>query len=228
MHIALADSSPGDRKQMERLLSRESDRRVNSTGVFYIETFGSSGALLCSPTVYDVYFLDVTETVNGSVDIANCLRRKGIKSPVVFCVSKVDYRNQDELPENIRFIDKPIKTDELTALMEDLIGQKAQEHIPTIEFRNNRESFYLEEKEIAFIVGRRYAVDITLNDGSRKEATGYIENVWDNLKGYKSFVPVNKKTIVNKSYIDRISGYRCFMRDGTVIRIGFQFKKFIK
>ena len=33
MHLAICDDHMADRKQMERLLGRESDRRLNTTGV---------------------------------------------------------------------------------------------------------------------------------------------------------------------------------------------------
>ena len=41
MHLAVCDDHLVDRKQMERLLGRESDRRIHTTGVLYIDSFGS-------------------------------------------------------------------------------------------------------------------------------------------------------------------------------------------
>ncbi len=37
MHLAVCDDNIADRKQTERLLGRESDQRINSTGVLYVE-----------------------------------------------------------------------------------------------------------------------------------------------------------------------------------------------
>ena len=39
MHLAVCDDNIADRKQMERLLGRESDRRLNTTGVLYVDSF---------------------------------------------------------------------------------------------------------------------------------------------------------------------------------------------
>ena len=158
MYIALADSSVGDRKQMERLLERESDKRVNTTGVFYIETFGSSEALLKSPTVYDAYFLDVTDKGNTSYEIAKAIREKGILSPVVFCISTIDYHNSGELLPNSVFINKPIKVAELSLVLDQILKQKADNLIPTIEFRDSNESFYLEETDIMYMQGENYTI----------------------------------------------------------------------
>lgn len=215
MHIALADSNPGDRKQMERLLSRESDRRVNTTGVFYIETFGSSQALLSTPTVYNAYFLDVTDEGNNAYDIALKLRNKGIKSPIIFCVSSIDYRTCGDEIDNSHFIDKPIKVAELTKLLDELIADRVKNLVPTVEFRDNYESFYLEEQKVAYIKADHYNVMVFLADGTHREANGLIENIWNNVANIKSFVPINGKVIVNKKHVEKISGLTCVMKDGS-------------
>ena len=49
MHLAICDDHMADRKQMERLLGRESDRRLNTTGVLYVDSFGSKESILTTP-----------------------------------------------------------------------------------------------------------------------------------------------------------------------------------
>ena len=53
MHLAICDDHMADRKQMERLLGRESDRRLNTTGVLYVDSFGSKESILTTPMIYD-------------------------------------------------------------------------------------------------------------------------------------------------------------------------------
>ena len=109
LHIALCDSDPGDRKQMERLLSRESDKRLPVTGGFYTDTFGGVEAILRSPMLYDVYFLDSTDPLCDSYQIAKAIRDKGILSPIVYCISSIDYRQSGPMLPNCVFMNKPIK-----------------------------------------------------------------------------------------------------------------------
>ena len=61
MHLAICDDHMADRKQMERLLGRESDRRLNTTGVLYVDSFGSKESILVTPMIYDAIFMDMTE-----------------------------------------------------------------------------------------------------------------------------------------------------------------------
>lgn len=225
MYIAIADSSVGDRKQMERLLERESDKRKSTTGVFYIETFGSSEALLNSPSVYDAYFLDVTDKGNDSYDIATAIRRKGILSPIVYCISSIDYHNRGEMLENSVYINKPIKVAELAMVLDQILKQKQDNLIPTIEFRDQKESFYLEERDIIYMTGEDYSITIKMSDGTARTANGFIDNVWNNLVNFDTFVPVNNKTIINARYVKEIAGMSVIMSDGTRIKMNLLHKR---
>lgn len=221
MYIAIADSSVGDRKQMERLLGRESDKRISTTGVFYIETFGSSEALLNSPTVYDAYFLDVTDKGNNSYDIATAIRRKGILSPIVYCISSIDYHNCGEMLENSVFINKPIKVAELSLVLDQILKQKKDNLIPTIEFRDNNESYYIEERDIIYMSGEDYSITIMLTNGTVKTANGFIDNIWKDIVNFDTFIPINNKTIINGRYVKDVAGMSVIMSDGVRLKMNF-------
>ena len=61
MHIAVCDDNIADRKQLERLLKRESDKRKNDSGLIYTDSFGDSEVLSRTPMQYDLFFVDLTE-----------------------------------------------------------------------------------------------------------------------------------------------------------------------
>lgn len=228
MHIALCDSDPGDRKQMERLLTRESDKRVNKSGVFYIDTFGSKDALLDNPLVYDAYFLDVINPDCNAYNIACSIREKGIASPIVFCISSVDYRQGNELLPNSVFINKPIKVNELSLILDEILLQQKEQRVPKIEFRNHTETFYLEEKEILYCQGNDYYIDIYLVNGKTLSATTFIDNLWMELTPFKALILANKNTIVNARYIENVTTFSLTMNNQAKIKITPGLKSAIK
>ena len=67
MHLAVCDDNIADRKQTERLLGRESDRRSNTTGVLYVDSFGNRNAILSTPMIYDGLFMDMVEDGEYSI-----------------------------------------------------------------------------------------------------------------------------------------------------------------
>ena len=118
MHLAICDDHMADRKQMERLLGRESDRRLNTTGVLYVDSFGSKESILTTPMIYDAIFMDMTEDGCDAVELSHMLRADGTDVPIVFCCDKVDYRKSKNLPDNALFLDKPIVVAELTEMID--------------------------------------------------------------------------------------------------------------
>ena len=84
MHIAVCDDNVADRKQLERLLKRESDKRAASTGIIYTDSFGNSTSLLSNPMQYDAFYIDMclTEGITGT-EVANALIAQGVNAPIV-------------------------------------------------------------------------------------------------------------------------------------------------
>ena len=125
MHIAICDDNIADRKQLERLLKRESDKRASSTGILYADSFGNADTLLANPMQYDLFLIDMckTEGTNG-LDVLNALSAKGVTATIVMCCSHIDYREYT-YPENILFLDKPIKAEELSNCIDHALSIRA-------------------------------------------------------------------------------------------------------
>ena len=154
MHIAVCDDNIADRKQMERLLGRASDRRIHTTGVLYIDSYGNVEAVLRSPMLYDAFFIDMTNGPVNGFQLARKLIDAGVVAPIVLCVSTIDYpsvieaalakvpddvteaSNHDilrrQLQKQILYLNKPIKVTELDEMLDHAQSLKA-ETIPTIE-----------------------------------------------------------------------------------------------
>ena len=69
---------------MERLLGRESDRRMNTTGVLYVDSFGSKESILVTPMIYDAIFMDMTEDGCDAIELSTCFGPMAQMSPIVF------------------------------------------------------------------------------------------------------------------------------------------------
>lgn len=220
IHLALCDTSFPDRKQLERLLSRESDKRHEEC-VIYMDTFGSKETLLQNPRTYDAYFLDVPNEEYSAYDLAVELQNKGIISPIVFCVSTMNYRESGPLLDNSVFINKPLKVNELSLVVDEILLQKEEHTIPTIEFRNPTEVYYLEPKDIMYIdeAGNNRFFHIHLNDNSVMEAQGFIDSAFSEFHAYPSFFMPSKKCIINATYIKKVSLKKVTLQNDTEIPI---------
>ena len=220
LNIALCDTNFADRKQMERLLERESDKRLNSC-VFYMDTYGSKDALLDNPRVYDAYFLDMPDEEYSAYDLAKDIQAKGILSPIIFCNSTMDYKSCGPLLPNSVFINKPIIVAELSLILDEIIIQKQEQYIPTVEIRNASEVLYLTEKEIIYCENKHNSRKITIHlaDGSTAETENFLTNFYTELIPFGTFFIANKNVIINARYVEKAGIFKVTLQDGSRFRL---------
>lgn len=218
MHIAICDDNVADRKQLERLLKRESDRRAESSGILYADSYGNASSLLSNPMQYDVFYIDMCKTVGVSgLSIVMELRNSGVNAPIVMCCSDINYREQD-FPEDTLFIDKPIKSDELSKSLDHALSikEKAQ---PLIELRTEKETIYVTEPDILYAVEAGRFTVVSLVDGRKVNITTTASNLFADIESHPSFLAPTLKTVINCRYIQKIAFHKAIMSDGEVFKI---------
>lgn len=218
--IALCDTNFADRKQMERLLERESDKRLDSC-VFYMDTYGNKEALLSNPRTYDAYFLDMPDTNYSAYDLAKDIRSKDIISPIVFCSSTMDYRAFGNKLSNCFFMNKPILVADLSSILDELIQQKEENYIPTVEVRYMNKVHYLTEKEIVYCESQGHSriMSIHLQDGTIIEAENFINNFITELAPLGEFFIANKNIILNARYVSSVSMFHVILQSGETFKL---------
>lgn len=218
MHIAVCDDNVADRKQLERLLKRESDKRAKDTGVIYTSSFGNPDVLLANPMQYNAFYIDVckTEGITG-MDIVHSLTAKGVNAPIIMCCSDVNYRKYS-FPPNVIFLDKPIKTAELSESIDHALTIMKQA-VPLIELREDTETYYVTEPDILYAVEVDRHVAVTLKDGRKLNVIGSSLNLYEQVEHYPTFIAPSQKTMINARYIEKLFFRKATMVDGATFRI---------
>lgn len=227
MHIAICDDNIADRKQLERLLKRDSDARALQTEGFYVDSFGNAEALLRSPMLYDVFFIDMCNSSVSTVDIVNRLTAIGVSAPIILCSSLINYQELS-FPSNILFLNKPIKKEELSETIDHAIAVKASA-IPLIELREESGEYcYVKESEILYAVSKGAYITITLQDGRTLSVLSTLENLYSQLIKYPMLFPINKKVLINARHLVNVKSMSAYMCDGTKFRIALEYLKYTK
>lgn len=213
MHIAICDDNGADRKQLERLLKRESDRRAADTGVLYIDSYGNAQALLANPLQYDIFYLDMCHTPGVTVSgIIEGLTAKGVRAPIVLCCSLINYREQS-FPENIIFLDKAIRVADLSESIDHALAIKAQ--APSmIELREENDTLYVTEEEILYAVAKGRVIDITLTEGRIFHTRTDILNLYSQWRMHGTFFCPSGSVIVNSRHLKEVRFLQAQMGDG--------------
>lgn len=210
MHIAICDDNVADRKQLERLLSR--------LGMSFVDSYGSASALLSNPRQYGLFFIDMNTPEDLSArEIVEKLLHEGVNVPIVLCCSKINYRIQS-LPDNLLYLDKPIKSSELADMIED--AKRLLKKLPTaLEIRCQKETVFLYEEEIISFEkdGNQILVNATDNRTFRTQEGGSLENFYySQFENRTSFFVLNKTTVINTMHLKEVSFSKVVMDNGLV------------
>lgn len=235
MHVAVFDDNIADRKQMERLIKKESDKRASSDETLYMHSFGNVSALFSTLVEYDIFFIDMckTENQNGS-DIAYELIKQGVTVPIVMCCSEINYweimskdsnGSEQELPKNLVFIDKPIRTEDLSKCIDHALSiKKASPNL--IELRERENTVYVTEEDILYGIENGAYVTVTLTDGRKIQAVATAANLFQQIEIYPSFMLPSLKLIINGRYIDKLRLGKVYMTDGACFKMPRAFKPY--
>lgn len=218
MHIAVCDDNVADRKQLERLLKRESDKRAAKSGVLYTDSFGNVTSLLANPMQYDAFYIDMclTEGVNG-VDVVNSLTARGVNAPIVMCCSRLNYR-EHSFPPNVIFLDKPVKVAELSDSIDHALLIKSRA-LPLIELREEKETYYVTEPDICYAVEEDRIMAVHLADGRVIHVAATAQNFFSQIEIHLSFFAPTSKAVINGRHIAKIGFHKIVMADGTAFKV---------
>ncbi len=220
MHIAICDDNIADRKQMERLLSRESDRRIQTTGNLYLDSFGSVSALMHAPMIYNLFFIDYHSESMSGMDVAIRLRKAGVTAPIVLCSGTTDYTVLPDAPDNILHIEKPIQVKALTDLITKGLQIQAQSK-PPIPIQGESETFYLKEEEFLYAHAAAPLLYVYSVSGKTISTIGKLSDLAATLENKTSFYQLSNHTIINLHHIVEIRSGSLTLSNQTKLRFPF-------
>lgn len=215
MHVAICDDNTADRKQLERLLSRESDKRLHTTGNLYVDSYGDPESMLKNPMQYDVFFIDMrsTEGVNN-LDIVSSLAALGSLAPVVLCPLEEDERIT-EFADRILFLEKPVKVHDLSVIIDHAQSIK-NDAKPKIELREERGgTYYVDPDDIMYAKRLNSCILVTLTNGQQVNHSSTMLSITGELEEYTQFFTSDVNTIINARHIKDINLFTIIMEDNT-------------
>lgn len=229
MHIAVCDDNVAERKQLERLLGRESDRRKADTGVFYTDSYGDSKALMRNPMSYDLFFLDTAADETDVLAIARKLREAGVTAPIVLCSSETDClsKTEPEKSAGFMYLTKPVATAELTALLDHAVSMQ-QNRVPTIELRSGKDTFYVREDDIVYALSEGVHVNVFLKNGNMLPISTTMDNFYNGISMYTHMLLLTEKSMINIVYLEKYSPFKVTLKDGTTVKSSPLSQKYIK
>ena len=162
-----------------------------------------------SPDIFDIIFLDTEMTGMGGIKTAEKLRKKGIKSIIIFISAQENYVFDAFKYEAFHFMLKPLKKDTFDEVFLRAVRKYRAEHsVIALKWQNER--YAIPIREITFIEGYKRHIMVH-TEHEVYESIGKITDIFNKLENH-DFIRVHQGFIVNMAYI------KCFENNDIILR----------
>ncbi len=234
MHIAVFDDNIADRKQLERLLGRQSDRyQKEGKEHFYIDSYGNMEALMRLPQMYDVIFIDMVEPAGenshfkNGLDVAKLLFEEGGIKNIVMCSSRFDYEKMAEeagIHDKMFYLKKDIRVKDLEEVLAEC-ENRLIDPIKRLEIRGEKETVYAEEEDIICATkSSMFNITVSLTDNRQIVLMTDIYNFYEQCEIFTAMCPVSQNAMINVLHIAKEKFGYVVMDNGEKIRVAFSFR----
>lgn len=212
MHVAICDDNVADRRHLERLLSRESDKRAGTPNILYVDSYGDQEHFLRNPLKYNLIFMDMCSEPGIVEEIIRRLEEMGYHAPLVLYSSKYDYTTIPNLPAYVVHASKPYVPEPLPDFLR-LGDANVRGTVVTIQFHQDASLIHIPKNDIMYALPSGEAYRVCLTDGSCARIEEEISMLRQLLTPFHEFRLVQKDCFVNFKYVSSVMPLAIVMQD---------------
>lgn len=217
MHVAICDDNVADRKHLERLLSRESDKRAGTPNILYVDSYGEKMHFLANPLKYNLIFMDMSSEPGIVEFILEHLEEMGYHAPLVLYSDKIDYTALPNLPDYVVHARKPYIPDPLPEFLA-LGDANVSGHVVSISVHKNSVLIHVPKYMILYASSARTCT-LYLTDNTTIDVDEKIDELRQIFEPYEEFERVNKNSIANFKYVNTVTPVALVMQDNKELKI---------
>lgn len=183
---------------------------------------------------YDIIFMDIElmpgdKTAETGMDVSQKIKEAYPETLIIFFSAFPDYKTDLSSCESFRFVDKPLKEEELFRVIDDAIKRVKGWEDKFFTFRWEGISGQIDLKRTILFSSSRPYIEVKTIDEELK-FRGKMDDVEKQVSMLShSFLRPNKSYLVNRSYIKRYSSKEVTMENGERISLGRKYaKKFLE
>ena len=212
MHIAICDDNVADRKHLERLLSRESDKRAGTPNILYVDSYGEKMHFLANPLKYNLIFMDMSSEPGIVEFIIENLNAMGYHAPLVLYSDKIDYTKIPNLPDYVIHAKKPYIPDPIPDFLA-LGDANVTGHVVTVMVHTNSVINHVPKYTVMYALEKNNICNLYLTDGTTVTVDEKIDELRQIFEPFEEFARVNGNSIANFKYVSAVMPAALVMQD---------------
>jgi len=219
MHVAICMDVAADRKQLERLLDRTIDKKLEEDPnmPIYAQSYGNKQALLARPFMYDLFFIDLIYDTMDSIQLIRELRNLGVTASIVLCPSKVDLSDQLTEEDRVLLLRQPFRQEDVDEVV-GMAADEVRERIPKLELRDITDTIHVVEEEFLYAEKKKDMTLVHLTDGREILSSETIDIFYERSSIFSNVYKLPDQLVVNVSYVAETGLFSVLLKDNRRFR----------
>lgn len=190
-----------------------------------IDTFSSVDEMMKSPTVYDLYLLDVMMTGLSGIEGAALIRKISSAAVIVFITSSIDAAIDGYRVSASGFLLKPLSYDSFKDTMERIWKEKFSSAAPSVTVTYNRVPVRLPLSGILYFENKLHYVHIHRFNADTVIVHQKMSDLIETLKEADGFIRCHQSYIVNLNFVSDLLDTAFRMTNGDIVPISRAYYK---
>ena len=168
---------------------------------------------------FDIFVLDVYIGDEMGTELADCIRKNGIESPIIFATTSIEHAPQSYETGTLRYLIKPINPRKFYEAMDVALAgaEKLGQRLIKLKTENGIES--INASNILCSEAHDHYQYVTLQNGARIKVRLTVTELFTMLSKYGGFVRIGSAYIINLRHVKNLSRTEVLLYNDITVQI---------
>ena len=168
---------------------------------------------------FDIFVLDVYIGDEMGTELADCIRKNGIESPIIFATTSLEHAPQSYETGTLRYLIKPINPGKFYEAMGVAIAQAEKVGQRLIKFKTENGLESVNASHIMCSEAHDHYQYVTMYNGTQIKVRMTVTALFTMLSRYGGFVRIGSAYIVNLRHVKNVTPTTVYLYNNINIQI---------
>ena len=206
IRIAICDDEKKILDEVEGYIKNYAEKEnIADIEIFRFDSARSLLSALEDGKTFDIFVLDVYIGDEMGTELADCIRKNGIESPIIFATTSLEHAPQSYETGTLRYLIKPINPGKFYEAMGVALAQarKMSEHF--LKFKTENGVASVNANHIMYSEAHDHYQYMRKDDGEEIKVRMTVTELFTILSKYGGFVRIGSAYIVNLRHVKNVT-----------------------
>ena len=168
---------------------------------------------------FDVFVLDVYIGDEMGTELADCIRKNGIKSPIIFATTSLEHAPQSYETGTLRYLIKPINPRKFDEALDAALLQVERSRDRYLKFKTENGVASVNANNIMYSEAHDHYQYVRKDDGEEIKVRMTVTELFTILSKYGGFVRIGSAYIVNLRHVKNVTPTNVCLYSNITIQI---------